>query len=529
MMDLRRVSTLVVDDLDLMRAVTVSQLKDMGCEEIRVARNGAEALDMLRVKPVDLVLSDWSMPVMSGLDLFKAIRADKRLAHLPFLMITAEAERAKIAQVVAAGVSSLLVKPYTIASLRSRIERVLSDTPRGGLNSPTAALAVQEAAAAAPLVPLRSRGPEESPRILVVDSDQPTLDRISKLFGDRYKVRTAHSLALALAACSKAPLPDLLIMEASTPKLDGFDIAARIRELPEAAQIPVIFLTESNDDATRTRSMALGAVDHVPKSTDPAYLRARVDNFVKFLDRRRSLQADYDGLVQTARKMEEAEQTSRHDIKGSLAGIVGMVKSLAEDESMAPAHASKLRLVEQTATQALELVRLSSDLYKMEHGEFTLQPSPVDLGAVLRSVAEVLRNAFEGKHLVISVESDVPVGTVTPHVSGDPLLCFSLFQNLMKNACEAAPRGSKVEVTLLDQTPVKVEIRNRGAVPREIRDRFFDKFSTSGKTHGTGLGTYSALKLATAQGGTVTMSTSDEDNSTTLTVKLPRHKLAVPA
>ena len=238
------------------------------------------------------------------------------------------------------------------------------------------------------------------------------------------------------------------------------------------------------------------------------------------------MQADYDALMESARKMEEAEQTTRHDLKGSLAGIVGMVKSLAEDDAMAPKHVSKLRMVEQTASQAMEMVRLSSELYKMEHGEFTLHPVAVDIGPVLRHLAEMMRDAFSSKGLVISVESDVPVGLVTPSISGDALLCHSLFQNLIKNACEAAPAGTRVDIALLDQSPVKVEIRNKGAVPLAIRDRFFDKFATSGKTHGTGLGTYSARKLANAQGGDVTMRTSDADNTTTVTVTLPRHAAA---
>jgi CheY-like chemotaxis protein len=67
---------LVVDDLELMRAVTVNQLRGMGYEKIKVARNGAEALEMLRAFKFDAVLSDWNMPVMNGLELLKAVRAE---------------------------------------------------------------------------------------------------------------------------------------------------------------------------------------------------------------------------------------------------------------------------------------------------------------------------------------------------------------------------------------------------------------------------------------------------------------------
>lgn len=81
-MNLPSLHFLVVDDLELMRAVTVNQLRGMGCEKVKVARNGAEALDMLRAFKFDAVLSDWNMPVMSGLDLLKTIRADSKLAKL---------------------------------------------------------------------------------------------------------------------------------------------------------------------------------------------------------------------------------------------------------------------------------------------------------------------------------------------------------------------------------------------------------------------------------------------------------------
>jgi hypothetical protein len=120
------------------------------------------------------------------------------------------------------------------------------------------------------------------------------------------------------------------------------------------------------------------------------------------------------------------------------------------------------------------------------------------------------------------------VGTETPTATGDDMLCYSLFQNLIKNACEAAPEGSRVVVTLKDENPLRVLIQNSGVVPPDMRERFFDKFATSGKVGGSGLGTYSAQMLATAQGGAIAMATSDEAKTTTLTVTLPRHVFANP-
>jgi hypothetical protein len=97
---------LVVDDFEPMRKVTSGQLRSMGIKTIVTANNGAEALRMLQNKRVDIVLSDWNMPIMTGLELLKAIRAVDKVSYLPFLMINAEAERYRIEEAIACGVST---------------------------------------------------------------------------------------------------------------------------------------------------------------------------------------------------------------------------------------------------------------------------------------------------------------------------------------------------------------------------------------------------------------------------------------
>jgi signal transduction histidine kinase len=256
-----------------------------------------------------------------------------------------------------------------------------------------------------------------------------------------------------------------------------------------------------------------------------------VRNFIKFVDMRRQLQADYDAMLDAARLREDVENITRHDLKGSLAGIVGMVQGMAEDADMAPQHVAQLRLLEQTAMQVMNMINLSSELYKIETGHFKLKAEGVEVGQILHRLVELSRSAFAEKKLTIVVDTDTTVGFEMPTASADAMLCYSLFQNLLKNACEAAPAGSRVLVTLKDENPLRVLIQNVGAVPLALRERFFDKFVTSGKPGGSGIGTYSARLLATAQQGDVTMATDDPENSTTLTITLPRHvfDLTLPA
>jgi len=516
-MNLHQLSYLVVDDLELMRAVTVNQLRGMGFEKIKVARHGAEALEMLRASKFDAVLSDWNMPVMSGLDLLKILRADAKLSGLPFLMITAEAERQRIEEVISAGVSALLVKPYNAGSLKSRLERMLDPSKRP-TPKPAPAFTPASRADDGP-----GPGTVLSPsRILVVDDYPVSLKLLEKLFIDEYQVQTATDGPTALALCQQEPLPDLILMDVLMPGMDGFEVVRRLREHHATAQIPVIFVTGLSDEEARIKGMELGAVDFVSKTTDPKALRARVRNFIQFVDMRRKLQLDYDAMLDAARTREEAENITRHDLKGSLAGIASMVQSLADDDSMHPKHAAQLRLVQQTAEQVMNMVNLAGELYKIEMGRFKLKAAPVDMGELLHRIVDLSRASFSDKRLTIVVDTDTPVGTELPKAQADPMLCYSLFQNLIKNACEAAPPGTRVVVLLRDERPLRVVISNTGAVPPEIRATFFDKFATRGKSGGSGIGTYSAQLLVQAQHGSVSMATDDANNSTTLTVTLPR-------
>jgi len=120
---------LVVDDMSTMRKIIKNMLKKMGCDDLTEADDGAPAWEMIQEAhtagvPYDFIVSDWNMPQLTGLDLLKNIRADERFAKLPFLMITAEAEQANVVIAVKAGVSNFIVKPFSIVTLKEKIDKV---------------------------------------------------------------------------------------------------------------------------------------------------------------------------------------------------------------------------------------------------------------------------------------------------------------------------------------------------------------------------------------------------------------------
>jgi two-component system, chemotaxis family, chemotaxis protein CheY len=115
---------LVVDDFESMRRILKQVLGDIGFRSITLAPDGATALALLEKGEFGLLITDWDMPGMEGIELVAAVRADPRLAAMPILMVSAEAQREKILRAARAGVSDYLVKPFTPDMLRASIERI---------------------------------------------------------------------------------------------------------------------------------------------------------------------------------------------------------------------------------------------------------------------------------------------------------------------------------------------------------------------------------------------------------------------
>lgn len=116
---------LIVDDFPTMRRIVRTLMKQNGYSNFTEAEDGEQALKMLNnEKNYEMVVSDWNMPNMTGLELLKAVRADDKLKHLPFLMVTAEAEKENIIEAVKAGVSNYIVKPFTGQALKDKLDKI---------------------------------------------------------------------------------------------------------------------------------------------------------------------------------------------------------------------------------------------------------------------------------------------------------------------------------------------------------------------------------------------------------------------
>ncbi len=124
---------LVVDDFPTMRRIVKTLLKQNGYSNFIEAEDGEKAFKMLETEgDVEFIVSDWNMPNMTGLELLKTVRASAKYKHLPFLMVTAEAEKENIIEAVKSGVSNYVVKPFTGQTLKEKLDKIEANLKKAG-------------------------------------------------------------------------------------------------------------------------------------------------------------------------------------------------------------------------------------------------------------------------------------------------------------------------------------------------------------------------------------------------------------
>ena len=119
------IKILIVDDFATMRRILKNILKQLGFKNLVEADDGTTAWEVLESQTIDLIISDWNMPKMTGLELLKKVRASTRYKTAPFLMVTAEAQKQNVIEAVQAGVSNYVVKPFTAEAISDKLKKIL--------------------------------------------------------------------------------------------------------------------------------------------------------------------------------------------------------------------------------------------------------------------------------------------------------------------------------------------------------------------------------------------------------------------
>jgi len=513
---------LIVDDYLLIRTAVKGVLAELGFTNLFQADSGKSAQDLMRKQQIDIVIGDWGMPVMSGLELLQWMRKEDRYARVPYMMLTAEANPASVRKALQSGVNAYMIKPFTVHSFASKFMSMIGpvkDAPRTAATIPVVAAPEPEPAPpaiqATDVIGLQAPLAERLKKctVLIVDDIPTNIEVLAGALKDEYSLKVAITGKKAIEIASAFHI-DLILLDIMMPVMDGFDVCKHLKADPKTKDIPIIFLSARDGVDDVVAGLQLGAVDYVSKPADPTILKARLSAHLTLSTAMHDLKRQNALLVENAQLREDVERMTRHDLKSPIAVALQGSHAL-KDGALSARQRESVEMIEMAATNALEMINRTMDVYKMEKGQYQPALEPFDIGALLVKVAAQTEVAFDWKKLKVTF----PVA-IDSDCLGEPLLCYSLFSNLMKNAAEASPDGGKITVELAPgYGSIHVVIDNEGEVEPGMRERFFDKYATGDKVGGNGLGTYSVKLMAEVQGGEVAM--ESRNGHTRLTVTLP--------
>ncbi len=355
----------------------------------------------------------------------------------------------------------------------------------------------------------------EMQKILIVDDTPANVKSLlNALKNPDYKLFVATNGTNALEIIASNP-PDLILLDIVMPIMDGYEVCKKLKADKATKNIPVIFITARDDNEDEELGFEMGAVDYITKPINSSTVQARVKTHLKLRLAYKELKQKNIALKESSLLRENVERIIHHDLKTPLNAVIGYSALLKEEMTLKSEEREMLEKIEDSGYKMLNMINNSLDIYKMETGTYQYDIDFVDILNVLNKVVADTKNLSTRKNLSLKIDAIQD----ELFVQGEELLCYSLFANLVKNAIEASPKSEHITVSLTEKDTAIIRIHNQGAVPKEIRDNFFDKYITAGKQEGTGLGTYSAKLMAETQGGSIYVETSEE-MGTTVTVLL---------
>lgn len=354
---------------------------------------------------------------------------------------------------------------------------------------------------------------ENEKRILVVDDNTKNIQVIGSLIkkmGFPVNVATSGKQALKIL---ETETPELILCDVMMPEMDGFQLCLRLKHNYKTKDIPVIFLTASNEEEDEARGLEVGAVDFIRKPINPPVLTARVNTHIQLQEALKGLRKQNEILLENARLKEDVERISKHDLKNPLQAVIGVPEVLLDADNITAEQKELLYGLQKSGYDMLEMIDKSLDLYKMEMGMYEVKYSDVDILSVGERVKESLDYLMKPKmqNFMFFLNGEEVDFTKKLIVSGEDLLFFSMISNLLKNAIEASPEGGSITMNIFTNSEFIITLENNGTISEKLRGRFFDKYVTSGKDKGTGLGTYSAKLIVQTLGGKIKLNTDDED------------------
>jgi len=235
---------LVVEDSEVQREVCIDKLNQFGFDNIFTASNGVEALEVLRNHSIDLILSDWDMPEMDGMELLKTLKENDSLQRTPFIFMTSHSDENKNREAMSYGAVDYIIKTSSSEDLKKNIELTLNRGVR---------------------------------KILIVeDSDLQREISIAQLQQIGFEeIAGAENGKKALEYLENNPV-DFILSDWEMPEMNGLELLKKVKENPTLKNIPFLILTVHNDPEKNQEALNLGALDYIVKPMAPDDLHMKI-------------------------------------------------------------------------------------------------------------------------------------------------------------------------------------------------------------------------------------------------------------
>lgn len=235
-----------------------------------------------------------------------------------------------------------------------------------------------------------------------------------------------------------------------------------------------------------------------------------------------NLNATVEMLNRKIDAQELAFHISNHDMRNNI-GNISQLADLLRSTELNEKQNKYVDIIHQLSVRTLDMLKMSSDYLKMEKGNYRPQYTKFDLMQSLSAEIGAYSRESENSNIVFQTifnGKEIPFEDESLIIRADKSYMERMFGNLIGNAVEASPEGGKITLHIKSDEKLRLSIQNQGVVPEDMRSHFFDKFATSGKEEGTGLGTYIAKLVTRLHHGHIYFETSEEEG-TTLFVELP--------
>ncbi|HMW33966.1 MAG TPA: response regulator [bacterium] len=322
-------------------------------------------------------------------------------------------------------------------------------------------------------------------QILVVDDEELNVRFLSQfLIRKGFAAITAHSGEEALALVASES-PDLVLLDAMMPQMDGFEVCRRLRANPETALLPVVMVTALQRPEDEAHALDAGADDFLPKPINYTELMSRIRSLMRIKDlhdelrtNQDALEEKHDQLLQLQHLRESLTQMLVHDLKNPLTGIMGCTELLTMlSENMTEKQISILKKLEDNTGTLLKMVTELLDVSRMEENKLVIRPEAVSVKEVFMHNIGELEYMIEKYQLVM----DMHLSDDNAMVWADRDLLMRIIANLLFNAIKHSQKGGKLTLTCEWQAAehrMYFAVADTGeGIPAEYLEKIFEKFS----------------------------------------------------